>query len=902
MKKIFKITGITLIVILFALIAIPFLFKGKIIEGIKKEANKSLNAEFNFDENAIGLSLIKNFPNVSLTLERISIVGKDSFKGDTLVYLPKINAQLDLMSFFKGSSIKINKIALTKPYIQLLVLKNGKSNWDIAIPDTSSTESDTSSMFDIKLKKLSIENGILKYSDESLGFYTSLYQFNHELKGDFNQDNFLLETITEVEKLTMNYGGVSYLYNIKSAIKANLNMDMKNMKFTFSDNDILLNDLNIGGEGYVDMNENDMDFDMVFNTKKSDFKTFLSLIPGVYSSNFKDLKATGKLGLSGYFKGKMTDELMPGFGLKIDIDNGQFKYPDLPKSLNNVFVNLNIDNPTGVSDATVIDLKRFDMVMAGEPFNAQLFAKNFETNPYIKGFVKGAIQLDEFRNFIPLDKSTLIAGKITSDLQFDGYTKDIENSNYNKFKASGNLMAQNFQFKDPEMLKQGTKLEALMSFSPQKVDIKYLNGTVGMSDFAVVGYLDNLFSYFTKDELLTGKFNLQSNYINANEFLTDDEVVKEPTVNDTVSLEAFDVPGNLDFTLKSQINKLVYDNLILTQLNGDVIIKEKQLMFNQLAVQLLGGSMTLNGIYDSHQPQFPFSNINFNVSSLDIIKTYQYFDIVKKLAPIAQYTQGLFNSQIKLQNNFNKDLSVNYPTVTGELQMGISGASLKNMPLLNQLASELKITKLNNLSLKDLNFKLKIDNGKVLLDSLKMALWPGANAKISGFSALDQSIQYIAKLSIPRKDFGEANTVLNSLTSQARSKGVNLELSDIVNVDVLISGFFAKPIFKISLADTKKKFLDDVKSQLKDEAELRKKAIEDEAKRRAEIQKQRANDSLMNLKQQAIDRANLEKQKLEEKIRQEKQLAEEKAKAEIEKAKQEAARKAKKTILDGIKK
>ena len=47
----------------------------------------------------------------------------------------------------------------------------------------------------------------------------------------------------------------------------------------------------------------------------------------------------------------MTDELMPGFGLKIDIDNGQFKYPDLPKSLNNVYVNLNIDNPTGGSDA-----------------------------------------------------------------------------------------------------------------------------------------------------------------------------------------------------------------------------------------------------------------------------------------------------------------------------------------------------------------------------------------------------------------------------------------------------------------------------------------------------------------------------------------------------------------------
>lgn len=902
MKKIFKITGIILLVILITLMLLPFLFKGKIIEGIKKEANKSLNAQFNFDENAIGLSLIKNFPNLSLTLEKVSIVGKDSFDGDTLVYLPKINAQLDLMSVFKGSTIKINKIALTQPFIQLLVLKNGQSNWDISIPDTTTTDTDTSSKFDIKLKKLNIENGILKYSDESLGFATSLHQFNHELKGDFNQDNFLLETLTDIEKLTLSYGGISYLYNIKSAIKANLNMDMKNMKFTFSDNDILINDLNIGGEGYVDMNENDMDFDLVFNTKKSDFKTFLSLIPGIYSNNFNQLKASGKLALSGYFKGKMTDDKMPGFGLKVDIDNGQFKYPDLPKSINNVFVNLNIDNATGYSDATTIDLKRFEMLMAGEPFKAQLYAKNFETNPYIKGFVKGAVQLDEFRNFIPMDNTTLITGKITSDLQFDGYTKDIENSNFNKFIANGNLMAQNFQFKDPEMLKQGTKLETLMSFSPQKVDIKYLNGTIGMSDFAVVGYLDNLFSYFTKDELLTGKFSLQSNYINANEFLTEDEVVKEPSVNDTVSLEAFDVPGNLDFILKSNINKLIYDNLTLTQLNGDVIIKEKQLMFNQLAVQLLGGSMTLNGVYDSHQPQFPFSNLNLNVTSLDIIKTYEYFDIVKNLAPIAQYSQGLFNSQIKLQNNFNKDLSVNYPTVSGELQMGISEASLKNMPLLTQLASQLKIEKLNNLSLKDLNFKMKIDNGKVLLDSLKMALWPGANAKISGFSALDQSIKYIAKLTIPRKDFGEANTALNTLTAQARAKGVNVQLSDIVNVDVLISGFFAKPVFKISLAEAKSKFVDDVKSQLKDEAEQRKKAVEDEAKRRAEIQKQKALDSIQNLKQQAIDKANLEKQKIEEKIRLEKQLAEEKAKAEMEKAKQEAAKKAKKAILDGIKK
>ena len=91
MKKFLKISGISLLVLLLLLIAAPFLFKGKIINLIKTEAKKNLNATLNFNDD-ISLSLIKNFPKLSIGINELSIIGKDTFKGDTLIYFKKFKA------------------------------------------------------------------------------------------------------------------------------------------------------------------------------------------------------------------------------------------------------------------------------------------------------------------------------------------------------------------------------------------------------------------------------------------------------------------------------------------------------------------------------------------------------------------------------------------------------------------------------------------------------------------------------------------------------------------------------------------------------------------------------------------------------------------------------------------
>ncbi|MCK7556927.1 AsmA family protein [Chitinophaga sedimenti] len=83
LKKIFKWTGITFVVLIALLIAIPYFFKGKIMAKVKEELNKQLNAKVDFKD--VDISLIRRFPRLAVALKEFSVTGVAPFEGDTLV-------------------------------------------------------------------------------------------------------------------------------------------------------------------------------------------------------------------------------------------------------------------------------------------------------------------------------------------------------------------------------------------------------------------------------------------------------------------------------------------------------------------------------------------------------------------------------------------------------------------------------------------------------------------------------------------------------------------------------------------------------------------------------------------------------------------------------------------------
>ena len=138
MKKFLKITGITVLVLIVALIALPFLFKDKLVKMAKEEANKNLNAKVDFGN--FDLSIISSFPDFRFSIDNVSIVGVGEFEKDTLAFIKNLRTDVNIMSVIKGDQIKIKEIVIDQPQINAIVMHDGKANWDITKPSTDTTK------------------------------------------------------------------------------------------------------------------------------------------------------------------------------------------------------------------------------------------------------------------------------------------------------------------------------------------------------------------------------------------------------------------------------------------------------------------------------------------------------------------------------------------------------------------------------------------------------------------------------------------------------------------------------------------------------------------------------------------------------------------------------------------
>ncbi len=334
-KRIFITIGIIIGLFLLTAVLVPVFFKDKIMALVKKELNEQLNATTNFKD--VNISLFHSFPHLSVSIEQLSIVGKESFKNDTLIAAESIDVALDLMKAINGTYDILN-IGLVSPRIHAIVLEDGKANWDITKPTPpSATPAAASQPFAMKLRKYSIEHGYIEYKDEQGKMHVIIDNLDHSGSGDFTSDAFTLATKTTADAITFVSGGIPYLSKVKTAIDLDLGIDNKTSKYTFNTEKIQLNGLRLSTKGFVQMPDtNNMLMDITFNTPSNDFKDILSLVPGIYQSNFKDIKTTGKVTLNGFVKGKYNNKQMPSYQFNLGIQDGSFQYPDLPQKVANI--------------------------------------------------------------------------------------------------------------------------------------------------------------------------------------------------------------------------------------------------------------------------------------------------------------------------------------------------------------------------------------------------------------------------------------------------------------------------------------------------------------------------------------------------------------------------------------
>jgi hypothetical protein len=853
-KKALKITGIALALLLVLMIVLPFVFKKQIVSKVLDEVNKNLNATVHISD--FHLSLFRNFPDFTLGLDSVSVVGQKDFKNDTLAAIPSLKLTIGLMSVIKGDQYNIKKIDINHPKILLKVLKDGQANWDITKPsaDTTKKEETSSWPFKLSIKKLNIENGYIVYMDDESGMYATVQNMNHVLKGDLSDDFTSLYTKTNIDSLTFSYGGITYLKKANVALEADLDADMANSKYTFKENELQLNQLFLGFDGWIAMPGDDIQMDMKFHTKKTDFKNLLSMIPAIFMKDFDGIETKGSLALDGYAKGIYTGNILPAFSVNLKVDNGMFKYPSLPKAVSNIQLNVTASNKDGIPDHTIIDVKKLHAEMGSNPADVVMLVSTPVSDPAIDGTVKLKLNLAEVKDFYPLEAGQQLNGLLKADVYLKGRMSSIEKERYEEFQAKGEISVERMTYKSKDIA-QTVKINTLkLLFSPKFVDMPVCDVVAGKSDIKASGRLDNLLSFIFKDDMLLGHFECRSHLLDLNEFMSSDESATTTENTSTSEASVIEIPKNIHFNVKTSADKILYDNLVMEKVVGVVNIADRKLSIDQLKTNMLNGSLMVNGYY-STQKNDPEVDFNLDINHFDLPLTYKTFTTVQKFAPIIEKCSGFANIKMKLNTSFDKTMTPLYNTLQANGTLSATNIEVKGFEVLTKIADALKIDKFRRLGIDKVAINFTIADGKINVKPYTFT-FEKIKTTVSGWNSLDQSINYDLICEIPRELFGgAANGVLNNLVSQANSKGLNIQPGNTIVVAIKVGGTMSKPVITTNIKKSVGDAVNDIKEQAKEVVKDKINETVTNAKNEVSAQAQKIMDEARAKAQQLKDEA-----------------------------------------------
>ena len=193
-KKILIIIVIVLVLFVGTLFAAPFLFKDQIKAKISQSINKKVDANVSFAD--ADISLFKNFPHANITIQKLVIINKAPFAGDTLASLGELNLKLSIKELFKGEkeTMNIDGISSKNGLINIIFNKDGLGNYDIALKNAKNKNDGKSNPLSLKIQEYKIENFQFRYFDEKSKIKMIIDSLNHKGTGDFAAQKLDLDT------------------------------------------------------------------------------------------------------------------------------------------------------------------------------------------------------------------------------------------------------------------------------------------------------------------------------------------------------------------------------------------------------------------------------------------------------------------------------------------------------------------------------------------------------------------------------------------------------------------------------------------------------------------------------------------------------------------------------------
>lgn len=885
MKKAMKIAAIVVALLLAVALVAPIALRGKIAQIVKREANAVLRARLDFEK--LNISLLRHFPNASLELRGLTLVGEEPFAGDTIVAARRISVVVDLMSLVGDAGFEVRKVILAEPTVHAHKLADGTVNWDVMKPsaepaaaEAAETEEQPSS-FRLSVRDFRITDAAIRYEDDSTRMSFSTRPLSLRLRGDLSADQADLDLRLMARGMNLRSGGVPLLSDAETELNAVIAADLRDKRFTLSHNTLRLNAIELALDGWVELDDDAVRMDLRAGCDRVRFKEVLSLIPAFYTREFRNLTASGELAMELWARGEMRGATLPAFELKTGVRDGSFQYSSLPKAVTDINLALRVSNPGGAMDKTEVDLSEFGLRMAGNSLAATFYATNLVSDPYFRMTAFGRIDLGAVKTVYPLEKGIELGGMIAADIKASGRMSDIEKNRYERIGAAGTLVVEQLGLTLPGLPDVHIR-RAAATITPQAMTLGEFGVTVGRSDLSANGQLSGYIGYLLRGETLSGRLYLKSELLDLNEIMDAAPASGEPETKAETPAEpvrAIEVPRNLNLSLNAELSKVLFEKMTVADLAGEMRVAGGALSLDKLSMQLFGGKATASGSYSTvADPARPALKIALGLTGASFSRTFEELETVQKLVPVFAKTGGDYSLAMDLTTMLDGQMAPDLKTMNASGEIKSANIRVQNIEAFDALARALGNDDLRRIEARDVAIRFTIRDGRITTQPFDLKLG-GVNINLSGSTGLDQTIDYVARVALPA---GSAGGVVEHI-------GVN------------IGGTFSAPKITLGVKEAAREAVKNVLDQqiekltgsksLSEEVEKQAASVRDEARRAgerlveaarqqrakliegaaekgrlAQIAAEKAGDKLVSEAQKQADKLNAEAEKQIEKL------------------------------------
>lgn len=529
-----------------------------------------------------------------------------------------------------------------------------------------------------------------------------------------------------------------------------------------------------------------------------------------------------------------------------DIQNLFYSDKNFPQPLQNGNMKATLNNSGGVADKTVVAITQGHIEVGKDPIDFSLQLSNPVSTVNFNGKAKGRLTLANLKQFMSLPAGTSLSGVMNADMGFTGSRAVINKGEYDKIVLNGSADFANVNYKSADYPSGINVISTSLLFNPKNITLSNLSGKYLSTSFTASGMLSNLIGYMMENQQLAGNLTATADNMNLNEWMgTDSQTTgSTPSAGSSVAT-AFAVPANVNFTVKSAVNKVTYDKVDYENISGTIQLNDEKLQFQNVKAEALDGSILINGSYSTKiNKEKPDISLSYDVKNMDVQKAFNAYNTMQFLAPVGKFLSGKLHSQLSMTGNMDRSMMPLLNSLTGKGNLLLLEGVLAKFAPLEKIAAVLDIDRLKSISVKDIKNNIEFANGKVLVKPFTVRL-NDIEMEIAGFHGLDQSMDYGVKMKLPRSAMGlKGNNIVNDLIAKANAKGIPVKASETVSLQLKVTGTVSNPSVSVNLEQMAADAMKEVEEQAKDFA-----------KAKLDSATKKTRDSLDAVKKQAEEKA-----------------------------------------------